>query len=142
MSTPKPAKAKITDMGARFTASAAEAQTQATQLFSHQNELMINAARALWDSQTRLMQSQAEQAAAMAALPAASRDPNEIVAACCQQLHESSERLIAHWRQMNDLMRDAHWQLLEAQAESLRQIMRPMQDAAAPHETEPPKSKA
>lgn len=139
MATSKPAKAKAADMSTLFTASAADAQAQAARLFSHHNELMINTARTLWDSQTRLLQQQAEQAAAMAALPAARGDPGEMVATCCQQWHEGFEQLIAHWRQMNDLMRDAHWQLLEAQTESLRQIMRSTGAAALSADTELPK---
>lgn len=140
MATTKAGKSQGADPGAAFAASAANAQAQTAQLLNQHNELLSQAARALWDSQTRLLQLQAEQVTTLLAVPSTTGDPGEMMATYCQQWHDSAERLIAHWRQMNDLMRNTHWQLMEAHAENLRQITRPMLDAAAAQQAEPPKA--
>lgn len=140
MSTAKLAKSTVTDVGALFTASAADAQARAAQHISQHNDLMINTARALWDSHARLLQLQADQAAALFALPAAAGDPDAMMAVCHRYWHDGSEQLIAHWRQVNDLMRDAGWQLFEAQAESLRQIARSVPGAGSPDEADASKA--
>lgn len=132
MSTANPAKAKTVNVTTLLTANAADAQANATSLFNRTNELMIAMARALWDSQTKLLQLEAEQATKTFSPPAIGGDPGEIYATYCQQCRESSERRITHLRQVNDLMRDYNWQIFETYAQSLRQLNKPMHDAFSP----------
>ncbi|MBV6271884.1 phasin family protein [Alcaligenaceae bacterium CGII-47] len=125
MSTANAAKGKAANISTLLTANAADTQANATRLFSQTNELMITMARALWDSQTKLLQTEIEQAVKTFSPPATGGDPSEIYAAYCQQWHESSERRITHMRQVNDLIRDYNWQVFETYADSLGQSSKP-----------------
>ncbi|TAL88642.1 MAG: hypothetical protein EPN62_08195 [Candidimonas sp.] len=126
MPTANAVSAKSVNANTLFAANAADAQANATRLFSRTNELMITMAQALWEGQTKLLQVEVEQAAKTFSPPATGGDPGEIYTIYCQQWHESSERRITHLRQMNDLMRDYNWQVFEAYADSLCQLNKPM----------------
>lgn len=111
---------------------AADAQAQAARLFTRANELMIGMARSLWESQSELLQFEAEQATRAFVPGRAGGDPGETLAVYGQQWRDNSERLLAHMRRVNDLVRDCGWQMLGMCVDGVRETAKPMQDALRP----------
>lgn len=123
------AKAKTAPVDALFASNLNDAQARAARLFTRTNELMIDMARSLWESQAELLQFEAEQTARAMTPPAMSGGPGETLAAYGQQWHDGSERLLSHMRRVNDLVRDYSWQVMDIYAEGLSEATKPVQDA-------------
>ncbi|TKR55132.1 hypothetical protein D7I39_12525 [Allopusillimonas ginsengisoli] len=129
MSAENQAKAQILPINALFSPNITQAQAHATNMLTQTTELMTKMSRELWEAQTRLMQVEAQQGAKVFAQPAAGGRPGEALGAYNQQLRESSERMVEHLRQVNDLMRDYSWQMLDIYAANLSKATKPIQDA-------------
>ncbi|MFT0548645.1 phasin family protein [Allopusillimonas ginsengisoli] len=129
MSAENKAIAQIFPINALFSPNITQAQAHATNMLTQTTELMTKMSSELWEAQTRLMQVEAQQGAKVFAQPAAGGRPGEALGAYNQQLRESSERMVEHLRQVNDLMRDYSWQMLDIYAANLSKATKPIQDA-------------
>lgn len=97
-----------------------EAQERGAALFTRFNELTAKTTRAFWESQTELLRLEIEQAAKAFAPPKIDEDPGVRVSACCNQMHDQGDRIIAQMRRINDLYKDYGWQLLALYSDALR----------------------
>ena len=100
----------------------AEAQKRNAAFFREAGELTTKTARALWESQTELLRLEAEEATKGFTLPKSGENPAAMMSACCTQQHERTERMIAHMRKTNDLVRDYGWQLLSIYTSGFSQV--------------------
>lgn len=128
----KTAKAEIL-----FPAHLAETQAEGAALFARANGLLLDTARAIWESQGELFRVEAEQAARSFVPMRLGDDPAAALAAQWDQWHEESERVIAHMRRVNDAVRDYSWQLFEFCTEGFRLAQKPFQVAVRPQQTGP-----
>ena len=90
-----------------FPAHLSETQAEGAALFARANDLLLETARTIWESQSDLVRVQAEEAAKAFVPMKPGDDPAAVVAAYWDQWHDGTERLIAHMRRVNDAARVA-----------------------------------
>lgn len=108
-----------------FPAHFVAAQERNTALITRANEVMVNTARAVWESEMELLRLGSEQLA-HSVVPLKSEDPAAAVSACCEHWKEGSEKLLDHIRSVSDLIRKCSWDLLRIYQEGLRDAGKPV----------------
>lgn len=85
-------------------------------MLTRANEIMTEAAKAIWSSEVELLRLEAEEGAKL--LPFAGRvgDPADAYT----QWHESSEKILSQMRGMSDQMRKCGWELFQLYAENAK----------------------
>lgn len=116
-----------------FPAHLSETQAEGAALFARANDLLLETARTIWESQSDLVRVQAEEAAKAFVPMKPGDDPAAVVAAYWDQWHDGTERLIAHMRRVNDAARGYGWQLFEFYTEGFRMVEKPLQAATRPY---------
>lgn len=104
-----------------------EAQERNTALITRATEVMVNTARAVWESEMELFRLEFEQTAKTFAPLKLGDDPTATVSAYCEQWQEGSEKLLTHTRTVSDLVRKCGWDLFHIYRESLREATKPFQ---------------
>ncbi len=115
----------------------AETQAEGAALLARANDLLLDTARAIWESQSELLRVETEQAAKAFVPIRLGDDPAAALAAQWDQWHEESERVIAHMRHVNDAVRGYGWQLFEFYTEGFRLAQKPFQAAVRFQQTGP-----
>lgn len=118
---------KTSEAQPAFTPNLVEAQERNTALITRANEVMVNTARAVWESEMELFQLESEQVARSLVPLKLGDDPAAVVSAVCEQWQERSEKLLSHMRTVGDLVRKCGWDLFHIYQESLRGAAKPFQ---------------
>jgi len=108
-----------------------ESQKQAAKFFADINDLTSRTWRGILESQTELLQLGAHQASKTFLLPKPGEEPSAAVCNYCRQLHDESDQVIQQARQVNDLVRNYGWGLLELYAENYRRGIAKVAQATA-----------
>ena len=92
-----------------------------TKMLTRANEIMSEAAKAIWASEVELMRLEAEEGSKLLfmAKPAGG-DPTKLAAETFAQWHNSSEKIFSQMRGMGDLMRKCGWELFELYSENMK----------------------
>ena len=104
-----------------------EAQERNTALITRANDVVVNTARAVWESEMELFRLESEQVAKTLVPLKLGDDPPATVSAYCEQWQEGSEKLLNHMRSVGDLVRKCGWDLFHIYQESLREAAKPFQ---------------
>ena len=107
-----------------------EAQERNTGLITRANEVMVNMARGVWESEMELFRLESEQVAKTLVPLKLGNDPTATVAAYSEQWQEGSEKLLNHMRTVSDLVRRCGWDLFHIYQESVREAAKPFQPRA------------
>lgn len=110
-----------------LTSNLVEVQKRNAALITRANEVMVNTARAVWESEMELFRLESEQVAKTLVPIKIGDDPTAVVSAYCEQWQEGSEKLLSHMRTVGDLVRKCGWDLFHIYQESLRDAARPFQ---------------
>ena len=121
---------KSSETQTMFPPNLVEAQERNTALITRANEVMVNTARAVWESEMELFRLESEQVAKTLVPLKLGNDPAATVSAYCEQWQEGSEKLLNHMRTVNDLVRKCGWDLFHIYQESLREAAKPFQTRA------------
>lgn len=120
-------QSKPSDTQTVFPPNLVEAQERNTALITRANEVMVNTARAVWESEMELFRLESEQVAKSLVPLKLGVDPTAVASAYCEQWQDSSEKLINHLRTVNDLVRKCGWDLFHIYQESLRESAKSFQ---------------
>lgn len=118
---------KTSDPQIMFPSNLMGAQERNTTLITRVNEMMVNTARAVWESEMELFRLESEQVAKTLVPLKLSDDPAATVSAYHEQWQEGSEKLLNHMRTVSDLVRKCGWDLFHIYQESLREATKPFQ---------------
>jgi hypothetical protein len=108
-----------------------EAQGRSTTLVTRANELIMNTARAVWESEMELFRLESGQVTKALVPLKLGDDPAATVSAYCEQWQQKSEKLLNHMRTVNDLVRKSGWDLFQIYQESLREAAKPFQSRSS-----------
>ena len=107
-----------------------EAQERNTGLITRANEVMVNMARGVWESEMELFRLESEQVVKTLVPLKLGNDPTATVAAYSEQWQGGSEKLLNHMRTVSDLVRRCGWDLFHIYQESVREAAKPFQPSA------------
>jgi len=116
---------KSSETQSMFPPNLVEAQERNSAVITRASEVMVNTARAVWESEMELLRLESEQIAKTFIPVKLGDDPAAAVATCCEQWQEGSEKLLNHMRTVNDLVRKCGWDLFHIHQESLREAAKP-----------------
>lgn len=102
-----------------FLKGAAEMPRLNIQMVMRANEIVSEAARAIWESEVELVRLETEEGAKWLSLARPTMDPGKVPVVTFTQWHESAERIFMQMRGMGDVMRKCGWELFELYAESM-----------------------
>lgn len=102
---------KTDETKAAFAPAFLEAQERNTTIIARANEVMVDTARAVWESEVKLFQLESEQVAKAIQPVKFGDDPASAVSVYCEQWQERSEKLLDHMRTVNDLIRKCGWDM-------------------------------
>jgi Phasin protein len=118
---------RIGDTQAAFPPNLMQAHERNSALITRANEMMVNTARAVWESEMELLRLESEQFAKTLVPLKLGSDPAAAASVYCAQWQEGSEKLLNQMRTVSDLVRKCGWDLFQIYQESLH-------DAAMPFE--------
>ncbi len=98
----------------------AEAPQLNAKMLTRANEIMTEAAKAIWASEVELLRIEAEEGAKLMSFSAPAGDPAKAAAEAYAHWHDGSEKVLAQMRGMSDQMRKCGWELFELYSESLK----------------------
>jgi hypothetical protein len=101
-----------------------EAQERGAALMSRANDILAKAAAEVWGRQVELLKLETEQTINAFTPPKAAENAGVSVSAYCKDQQAGADKVIAHIRDINDLMRDCSWQLFSLYAESLQRLQK------------------
>lgn len=110
-----------------FPPNLAEVQEYNSTLVRHASEVMVNAARAVWDNQIEFFRHETEQITNTLIPLKMGDDPTLMLATYCEQWQEGSEKLIHHMRTVSDLVRKCGWDLFNVYQEGAQETARSFQ---------------
>lgn len=116
-----------TETATMFPAQFVAAQERNTALITRANEVMVNAARAVWESEMELIRLESEQLTNSLVPLKLGEDPAATVSACREHWRDGSEKLLNHMRSVSDIIRKCNWDLLRIYQEGLRDAGKPVQ---------------
>jgi hypothetical protein len=90
----------------------AEVQARNIATFSEANNILLQTAKAIWENETQLFQTETEEARDSMAALRPGKMPGLMAVDLFEQWHRNSEKAISHLRAINDLVRDCEWRLL------------------------------
>lgn len=91
-----------------------------TKMLTRANEIMSEAAKAIWASEVELARIEAEEGSKLLFLAKPAGDPAKLAAETFTQWHTSSEKILTQMRGMGDLMRKCGWELFELYSENMK----------------------
>jgi hypothetical protein len=91
-----------------------------TKMLTRANEIMSEAAKAIWASEVELVRIEAEEGSKLLFLAKPAGDPGKLAAETFTQWHNSSEKVLTQMRDMGDLMRKCGWELFELYSENMK----------------------
>lgn len=91
-----------------------------TQMLTRANEIVSEAAKAIWASEVELVRLEAEEGSKLLFLAKPAGDPGKVAAETVARWHNSSEKILTQMRETGDLMRKCGWQLFELYSESMK----------------------
>ncbi len=97
-----------------------ETQKQTAKFFSDINDLTSKTMRGILENQTELWQLEAHQASKALLMPKPGEEPCAALCSYWQQLHEQSERVLSQTRELNDVIRNYAWGLVELCTDNYR----------------------
>lgn len=89
-----------------------DAQQRNAAFLARANEILADAAKAIWASEMDLIRLESERASRLFQ-PVEGRTPQQAAAEYGAQWHDNSEKIIAHAREIGDLSRKCCWQLYD-----------------------------
>lgn len=120
-------QSKPRDTQTVFPPNLVEAQERNTALITRANEVMVNTARAMWESEMELFRLESEQVAKTLVPLKLGDDPTAVVSAYCEQWQDGSEKLLGHIRAVIDLVRKCGWDLFHIYQDSVRETAKSFQ---------------
>ena len=91
-----------------------------TQMLTRANEIVSEAAKAIWASEVELVRLEAEEGSKLLFLAKPAGDPGKLAAETFTQWHTSSEKILTQMRETGDLMRKCGWELFGLYSESMK----------------------
>lgn len=91
-----------------------------TQMLTRANEIVSEAAKAIWAGEVELVRLEAEEGSKLLFLAKPAGDPSKLAADTFTQWHNSSEKILTQMRGMGDLMRKCGWELFELYSENMK----------------------
>lgn len=91
-----------------------------TQMLTRANEIVSEAAKAIWASEVELVRLEAEEGSKLLFLAKPAGDPGKLAAETFTQWHNSSEKILTQMRETGDLMRKCGWELFELYSENMK----------------------
>lgn len=125
-----PQQPKSSKTQSMFPAGLMQAQESNMALIMRANEILLDTARAVWESEMEFFRQEAERIAKLSVSSKSDNDPTQTVAAYSEQWQDSSEKLLQRVRTVNDLMLKSSWDLFHL-------YQRNLQDAAKPFQVPP-----
>ena len=90
----------------------AEMQARNIATFAEANDILMQTAKAIWESENQLFQAETQQARDSVAALHPGKMPGSMAVDLFEQWHRNSEKTIGHLRTISDLVRDCEWRLL------------------------------
>jgi Phasin protein len=118
---------KASEAQSAFTANLVAARSATPALITRANEVIANAARAVWESVMELFQLESEQVVKSLVPLKLGEDPTAAAVAYSERWQEGSEKLLNHMRTVSDLVRKCGRDLFHLYQESLREAAKPFQ---------------
>lgn len=84
------------------------------------NEIMFEAAKAIWESEVELLKVEAEEGSKFMLAAGTAGDPAKSAAQAYAQWRDSSEKILTRMRGMSDQMRKCGWDLLQLYAAEMK----------------------
>ena len=97
----------------------AEIQARNIATLAEANNILMQTAKAIWENESQLFQTESEQARDSMASLRPGKAPGAMVVDLFEQWHRNSEKTISHLRNVSDLVRDCEWRLLGLFAHNL-----------------------
>lgn len=91
------------------------------------NEIVLQAAHAVWESEMAFFKQETERIEKLFALSKPDSEPTQIVAAYSEQWQDSSENQLQRIRTINDLMLKSSWELFQLYQGGLQDAAKPFQ---------------
>lgn len=104
-----------------------QAQERNMALLMHANEILLETARAVWESEMAFFKQETERISELSVPSKRDSDPTQAVAAYSEQWQDSSEKLLQRMRTVNDLMLKSSWDLFHLYRQGLQDAAKPLQ---------------
>lgn len=91
-----------------------------TKMLTRANEIMSEAAKAIWASEVELARIEAEEGSKLLFLAKPAGDPAKLAAETFAQWQNSSEKILSQMRGTGDLMRKCGWELFQLYSENMK----------------------
>ena len=91
----------------------ADIQARNARMFARANEIMVRTAKAVWEKETELFKLDAEQSRGALAPFKSDGNPMAAFFQFFDRWHDYTEKSITNFREVNDLVRDCEWQMLD-----------------------------
>ena len=97
----------------------AQIQARNAGMFARANEIMVHTAKAVWEKETELFKLETEQSRGALAPMKSDDNPMTAFSQFFDRWHDYAEKSITHFREINDLVRDCEWQMLDLVNENI-----------------------
>ncbi len=89
-------------------------------MLTRANEIVTEAAKAIWASEVELLRLESEESAKLISFAKSGGDPAKSFADTYAHWHDGSEKILNQMRGMSDQMRKCGWELFELYSENIK----------------------
>ncbi len=89
-------------------------------MLTRANEIVTEAAKAIWASEVELLRIEAEESAKLISFSTPAGDPAKTAADTYAHWHDGAEKILAQMRGVSDQMRKCGWELFELYSENIK----------------------